>query len=86
MEYLSRHLTSALQNNSIKGIKVVALSPAINHLLFADDCLIFTQADVTSVNNLLEFLHHFSTQLGEVILKSQQFTSVRRLNLKLLIH
>ncbi|XP_026408996.1 uncharacterized protein LOC113304150 [Papaver somniferum] len=66
MKYLSRYLTDALQDNSIKGIKVAALSPSINHLLFVD-CLIFTQANITSVNNLLELLHNFSTQSGEVI-------------------
>ncbi|XP_026383665.1 uncharacterized protein LOC113279176 [Papaver somniferum] len=67
MEFLSRQLTTSQQDNKIKGIKVVALSPAIDHLLFADDCLIFTQANVTSVNNLLELLHTFSSQSGQVI-------------------
>ncbi|XP_026443826.1 uncharacterized protein LOC113343678 [Papaver somniferum] len=67
IEYLSRQLTNAQQDKSIKGIKVDALSPAINHLLFADDCLIFTQANLSSENNLLEFLHNFSSQSGQVI-------------------
>ncbi|XP_026428433.1 uncharacterized protein LOC113324332 [Papaver somniferum] len=61
------HLSNSQQNNSIKGIKVAAGSPAINHLLFADDCLIFTQANITSANNRLDILHNFSTQSGQVI-------------------
>ncbi|XP_026438542.1 uncharacterized protein LOC113337068 [Papaver somniferum] len=32
-----------------------------------DDCLIFTQATTNSVNNLLNLLHNFSTQSGQVI-------------------
>ncbi|XP_026430320.1 uncharacterized protein LOC113326864 [Papaver somniferum] len=67
MKFLSRHLTAAQENKSIPGIKVVALAPAINHMLFADDCFIFTQANISSVNNLLEVLHMFSSQSGQVI-------------------
>ncbi|XP_026451484.1 uncharacterized protein LOC113351764 [Papaver somniferum] len=70
MEFLSRQLTTAKQDNKIKGIKVASLSAAINHLLFADDCLIFTQENVTSVNNLLELLHNFSSQSGQEAFKS----------------
>ncbi|XP_026399338.1 uncharacterized protein LOC113295210 [Papaver somniferum] len=61
------HLTAAHHNKNIKGIKVVALAPAINHLLFANDCLIFAQANLTSVYNLLELLYDFSTQSGQMI-------------------
>ncbi|XP_026396130.1 uncharacterized protein LOC113290763 [Papaver somniferum] len=68
MEFLSRHISTAQQNNSIKGIKVDVGSPATNHLLFADDCLIFTRANITSANNLLDLLHNFSTQSGQVII------------------
>ncbi|XP_026433495.1 uncharacterized protein LOC113330916 [Papaver somniferum] len=32
-----------------------------------DDCLIFTQANLSSVNKLLELLHNFSTQSGQMI-------------------
>ncbi|XP_026399921.1 uncharacterized protein LOC113295809 [Papaver somniferum] len=67
MEFLSRHLTNAQENKTIPGVKVAALAPAINHLLFADDCLIFTQANTSSVNNLLEVLHMFNSQSAQVI-------------------
>ncbi|XP_026417034.1 uncharacterized protein LOC113312499 [Papaver somniferum] len=67
MEFLSRHLTSAQDNKTIPGIKVAALAPTINHIFFADDCLIFTQANLSSVNNLLEVIHNFSTQSGQVM-------------------
>ncbi|XP_026409878.1 uncharacterized protein LOC113304974 [Papaver somniferum] len=64
MEFLSRHLVATQQDKTIQGIKVACNAPAINHLLFADECLIFTQANLTSVNNLL---NNFSTQSGQVI-------------------
>ncbi|XP_026440083.1 uncharacterized protein LOC113338903 [Papaver somniferum] len=67
MEFLSRQLSTAQMDKTIKGIKLAALSPAINHLLFADGCLIFSQANLSSVNNLLELLQNFSTQSGQVI-------------------
>ncbi|XP_026378774.1 uncharacterized protein LOC113273237 [Papaver somniferum] len=67
MEFFSRHLVVAQQNKILKGIKVAANSLAINHLLFADDFLIFTQANTTSTNKLLTLLHDFSSQSGQVI-------------------
>ncbi|XP_026441681.1 uncharacterized protein LOC113340807 [Papaver somniferum] len=67
MEFFSRHLTVAQQNNTIKCIKVAAQFSTINHLLFEDNCLIFNQATLTPVNNLLELLHNFSSQSGQVI-------------------
>ncbi|XP_026419793.1 uncharacterized protein LOC113315751 [Papaver somniferum] len=68
MKFLSRHLTTTNEDKSIVGIKVPgANSPAINHLLFADDCLIFTQVTLTSVNNLKQLLQDFSSQSRQVI-------------------
>ncbi|XP_026410127.1 uncharacterized protein LOC113305271 [Papaver somniferum] len=46
---------------------MAANSPTINHFLFADDCLIFTQSNLSSINNLLDILHNFSTQSGQIL-------------------
>lgn len=46
---------------------MVGNAPTINHLLFADDCLIFAQENLTSVNNLLDLLNNLNSQLGQVI-------------------
>ncbi|XP_026417287.1 uncharacterized protein LOC113312766 [Papaver somniferum] len=63
----SRTLLEAHNSKAIKGISVARGAPPINHLLFADDILIFTQANLTSVNNLLQVLKDFSLRSGRVI-------------------
>lgn len=40
------YLTAA--NKSIQGIKICRGAPYINHLLFADDSVVFFKADVSS--------------------------------------
>lgn len=41
MDVLSRSLMVAQSNHLIHGIKISQNAPAISHLFFADDCLIF---------------------------------------------
>ncbi|XP_026399367.1 uncharacterized protein LOC113295232 [Papaver somniferum] len=60
-------MVNAHHSKNIKGISAARGAPPINHLLFADDCLIFTHANLTSVNNLLQVLNDFSSQSGQVI-------------------
>ncbi|XP_026430302.1 uncharacterized protein LOC113326839 [Papaver somniferum] len=67
MEWFSRTMVEAHHSKSIQGISVARGAPPINHLLFADDCLIFTHANLTSVNNLLQVLQDFSSPFGQVI-------------------
>ncbi|XP_026420596.1 uncharacterized protein LOC113316636 [Papaver somniferum] len=67
MEWFSRTLLEAHNSKAIKGILVARGAPPINHLLFADDYLIFTQDNSISVNNLLQVLKDFSSQSGQVI-------------------
>ncbi|XP_026416837.1 uncharacterized protein LOC113312290 [Papaver somniferum] len=67
MEWFSRTMVATHHSNSIQGISVARGAPPINHLLFVDDCLIFTHANLTSVNNLLQVLQDFSSQSGQVI-------------------
>ncbi|XP_026459645.1 uncharacterized protein LOC113360344 [Papaver somniferum] len=67
IQLVQRSLNVAHLSKEIKGIKAARRTPPINHLLFADDCLIFTQANLTSVNNLKQLPHDFNSQSGQVI-------------------
>lgn len=44
VEGLSKDLSSAARNGSIKGCKICNTAPAITHLLFADDSFLFFNA------------------------------------------
>ena len=44
---------------SLPGIRVSRNSPKINHLLFADDTMIFTKSDPHSCSALLEILYSY---------------------------
>ncbi|XP_026434672.1 uncharacterized protein LOC113332339 [Papaver somniferum] len=61
------YLIHAEENNLIHDIKVSRLPPSINHLLFADDCLIFAKASHTEANNLLGLIKDFCMASGQVI-------------------
>lgn len=49
------------------GICVCRGAPAINHLLFADDSLIFCKANDVTSNNLLMILNEYAQALGQCI-------------------
>ena len=56
-EGLSGLLKQSRQSSHLKGLQVAPTAPAVNHLLFADDSLLFVKANVegaTEVNALLD--------------------------------
>ncbi|XP_026436024.1 uncharacterized protein LOC113333869 [Papaver somniferum] len=67
MEYLARSLIVAESLNLLKGIKVAKNSIFINHLLFADDCMLFFNADKTSIAQVKTCLKQFSELSGQLI-------------------
>ncbi|XP_026450651.1 uncharacterized protein LOC113350742 [Papaver somniferum] len=67
MESLSRFLTYAETQNLIHGIKLSTDAPAINHLLCADDCMVFCKANLEECNNLIKFFQEFSQSSGKMI-------------------
>ncbi|XP_026396445.1 uncharacterized protein LOC113291087 [Papaver somniferum] len=67
MEAFSRQLLYAEQNGSIEGIKIAPRDPSISHLFFADDCLLFTTADLYNVNNLLQIIDSFGNASGQLL-------------------
>lgn len=67
MEGLSRFLLEAEEKKLITGIKMGKDSPSISHLLFADDCLIFTRVGKKECKNLVKILDLFSQGSGQLI-------------------
>lgn len=67
MEALSRTIMNAEHLEKIKGIKITPSAPTISHLLFADDCLIFCDANVTTSQKLVQLFTDFGTASGQLI-------------------
>ncbi|XP_026383413.1 uncharacterized protein LOC113278906 [Papaver somniferum] len=67
MEAFSRKLYTAEQNHQIEGIKIAPNAPPISHLFFADDCLLFANADLLNVNNLLQIIEDFGAASGQMV-------------------
>ena len=64
---LSFLLHKAEQNNRIHGIKVGSRCPSINHLLFADDSLLFSKASHSYCANILDVLKNYEAHSGQMI-------------------
>ncbi|CAA7054622.1 unnamed protein product [Microthlaspi erraticum] len=66
-EVLSGLCNRAQENGSLPGIRVSKRSPRVNHLLFADDTMIFCKANPTTCNTLLNILRKYETASGQKI-------------------
>ncbi|XP_026438275.1 uncharacterized protein LOC113336817 [Papaver somniferum] len=67
MEALSRYLTAAEAEGLIHGTKICSEAPNINHLVFADDCMIFCKANLEECNNLIKIFQDFGHSSGQLI-------------------
>ncbi|XP_026428333.1 uncharacterized protein LOC113324228 [Papaver somniferum] len=67
MEALPRYLTHAETQHQIQGIKICRDAPAINHLLFADECMVFCKANMQECNNLIQIFQEFGQSSGQLI-------------------
>ncbi|XP_026420576.1 uncharacterized protein LOC113316631 [Papaver somniferum] len=65
MEALSRSLRTAEKPNLIHGFQVTKASPAVSHLFFADDCLIFIKDRIREANKLASIIDQFSKFSGQ---------------------
>lgn len=54
-----------------KGVRVSRQAPWISHLLFADDCLIFTQATKRGADRVAEILNLYNRGSGQLVNKAK---------------
>ena len=66
-EVLSHLLTTATTINKLKGMKISAIGPTINHLLFADDALFFCHAHPKSCSTIMEILKMYERVSGQAV-------------------
>ncbi|XP_026419847.1 uncharacterized protein LOC113315813 [Papaver somniferum] len=67
MESFSRFLPHCEATGKLTGMKISRSAPKTNHLLFADDCILFCKANDAQVQKLLSVIHQFSICLGQLI-------------------
>ncbi|KAA3460832.1 LINE-1 reverse transcriptase isogeny [Gossypium australe] len=53
--------------NIIKGVKASQRGPAISHLLFSDDCILFPEATERGAMSLKQILMEYETNLGQCV-------------------
>ncbi|KAF7823905.1 ribonuclease H [Senna tora] len=61
---LSNHLITAQNYRSIQGIKIARGAPSINHLMYADDILLFFRADKSTCDTVNKLLNQFGELAG----------------------
>ena len=66
-EVLSGLCLNAQNKGTVIGVKVSRNSPAINHLLFADDTMLFSRTDVRSCAALISILQRYEKASGQCI-------------------
>lgn len=66
-EVLSGLCKKAQINGTMAGLRVARNCPRINHLLFADDTMIFTKTDPQSCVALMNILHSYEAASGQMI-------------------
>lgn len=71
----SEGLTSMLKNIGplyvSRGVRVSRHAPWISHLLFADDCLIFTQASKKGADRVADILEAYNWGSGQLVNKNK---------------
>lgn len=67
MEGVSSSLKKMEKEGDIASIKIKRNNPIITHLLFADDCYIFTKTKIKCVKNIKKFLKMFSKASSQTI-------------------
>lgn len=66
-DVLSRLLTQGLHQNLISGIKIRRSCPTLSHLFFADDAILFLNANKEEGSRLMEILDCYSKASGQTI-------------------
>ncbi|XP_021752531.1 uncharacterized protein LOC110718037 [Chenopodium quinoa] len=66
-EALSGLLSKAVDGGRLHGIRVAPTAPPISHLLFVNDSIIFTRANIDEVNTICEVLHTYEATLDQMV-------------------
>jgi hypothetical protein len=66
-EGLSCLLKNQVQSSALQGIKVAPTSPPVNHVLFADDSLLFIEASIEGANEVKTVLEKYCQASGQRI-------------------
>ncbi|XP_026400051.1 uncharacterized protein LOC113295938 [Papaver somniferum] len=67
MEAFSRNMNHYEVTKQLTSMKILRSAPKINHLLFADDCLLFCKANLDQTRKLLQLIEDFSFCSGQLI-------------------
>ena len=71
-------INKAITNRSLHDIQITRNAPIISHLLFADDCIIFAQADVQEAQHIAEILSSYEKVSGQKINLDKSMISCSR--------
>lgn len=66
-EVLSHLCIKAMNDRSLLGVKIAVQTPAVNHLLFADDSLFFSLANVKAEKKLKSIFSKYEAVSGQAI-------------------
>ena len=66
-EVLSHLMHQAMSDRSLTGVKVALQSPAVNHLLFADDSLFFSLTNPKAGHRLRKILNLYEQVSGQAV-------------------
>ncbi|KAL8127117.1 hypothetical protein AgCh_014147 [Apium graveolens] len=67
VEGLSKLITETANNNKIQGWKVCSSAPALTHLLFADDSLLFFRASCEEAFKIKAVLNEYEARSGHAV-------------------
>ncbi|XP_026383779.1 uncharacterized protein LOC113279295 [Papaver somniferum] len=67
MEGLSRMIQASVDRKNIIPIYPAKGSPPISHLFFADDCILFSSAKMSSINNIKDIINKFCKASGQMV-------------------
>ena len=66
-EVLSGLCKKAQDSGQLPGLRIARNSPKINHLLFANDTMFFTNSDSHSCSSLVDILQKYESASGQMI-------------------